>query len=1013
MALIDEGHGSVTSEMSALAGSDPQQAVGVSFNSQLSQQMAAESIPAQSFPAQSFPSGVTQQPTGDSRPNFRTNETFAGGMDTSGSSSHHHHQIHGPMDRDKAMKMGGLRFAPLYTELANEVRGSKSKSSVWGFLSVFLQILVGVITGAAAYCVGEGNDLFGGWRLDTVLGIVKEGAAGSAGHTFESCLWGSLAHFGIMLLYATVASLPVIFWATSAGSSGIPHVIGLLNGVDLKKDFTYKQVLARFWGVLWSCSAGLAVGPEGPMIFVGAGVGAILSNLVRHPQLWKYLGRPSETMNENIYLRDYVSTGAACGIAAAFKAPIAGTLFVIEEAASHFRREHLAKIFVSGVFAVVVAFTLFGKKGLFEYEVTSGDYCDDGEWARWEQLVFYCLVGIVCGMAGALFNAVNLRIMRFRARYANPTMPLRRYLDVVLICLVTSFTWVFLAYSFEDTTCGDPQIWHHGARCIKESFRYQIFQSHAVLDGDFQNDNFNQRTRYFPKPCLYGVQINETLCQKAYELARTGDEGSSYARTCTVNLMSKKLQVGESRCCWFESMKDLKAGKFSVPGNSTCFDVDFGKTFPSLLKDGHVKTKKGYHKDGKYNPMASLSLVPFAKTALNLFARGAPWLFPPLHMAAFLVAFFLLAAVTAGSAVPSGLLLPMIIIGALIGRLMTLLAMQVMPFIPGLVYNSSDRTSLWAQPWTAFFHYAGGPLAASAPQSTEGWLDPGDMAIVGAAAMLGGSSRIALMITVMMVEITGDAAMIGPVGLATLVSVVVGNVFNHGLYHELMDIASFPFLPDRWPKAMPRALRIYHILRSTDPAPVCLSLHDVTNLEEFLKTYEFNGFPVTDSSGAVVGMAMREHLKLLQDEQKERATFQTAGVDIGKVTDFHCITVRESLPLEVAFNFFKRMELQHVIVVDDNTRPVSVLTRSSLLPWRVEENIMQRGDMTLSRVRSQILRPRMFREGSLFDSVSGVFTRRPRGSSAEDGIREGLSSEELRSQGLAQSQSSQFAQALP
>jgi len=265
---------------------------------------------------------------------------------------------------------------------------------------------------------------------------------------------------------------------------------------------------------------------------------------------------------------------------------------------------------------------------------------------------------------------------------------------------------------------------------------------------------------------------------------------------------------------------------------------------------------------------------------------------------------------------------------------------------------------------------------------------------------------------VMMVEITGDAAMIGPVGLATLVSVVVGNVFNHGLYHELMDIASFPFLPDRWPKAMPRALRIYHILRSTDPAPVCLSLHDVTNLEEFLKTYEFNGFPVTDSSGAVVGMAMREHLKLLQDEQKERATFQTAGVDIGKVTDFHCITVRESLPLEVAFNFFKRMELQHVIVVDDNTRPVSVLTRSSLLPWRVEENIMQRGDMTLSRVRNQILRPRMFREGSLFDSVSGVFTRRPRGSSAEDGIREGLSSEELRSQGLAQSQSSQFAQAL-
>lgn len=208
---------------------------------------------------------------------------------------------------------------------------------------------------------------------------------------------------------------------------------------------------------------------------------------------------------------------------------------------------------------------------------------------------------------------------------------------------------------------------------------------------------------------------------------------------------------------------------------------------------------------------------------------------------------------------------------------------------------------------------------------------------------------------------------------------------------------------------MPRALRIYHILRSTDPAPVCLPLHNVTDLKEFLNTYdEFSGFPVTDEGGAVVGIAMRAHLELLQEEQEREERSSTTGVDIGKVTDFHCITVRESLPLEVAFNFFKRMELQHVIVVDDNTRPVAILTRSSLLPWRVEENIMQRGDMSLSRIRPQIMRPRMFREG-LFESVTGAFTRRPRGTSAGDASRQ-LSFEELRSQGPAQSATSQFAQ---
>merc|ERR1719326_106713 len=102
------------------------------------------------------------------------------------------------------------------------------------------------------------------------------------------------------------------------------------------------------------------------MIFVGACVGALLSRIPRSPRLWLYFGRPPSTMNDHVYLRDYVSTGAACGIAAAFKAPIAGVLFVIEEAASHFRREHLAKIFIGATFAVLVAISLFQYRGLFE-----------------------------------------------------------------------------------------------------------------------------------------------------------------------------------------------------------------------------------------------------------------------------------------------------------------------------------------------------------------------------------------------------------------------------------------------------------------------------------------------------------------------------------------------------------------------------------------------------------------------------------------------------------------------
>jgi len=212
--------------------------------------------------------------------------------------------------------------------------------------------------------------------------------------------------------------------------------------------------------------------------------------------------------------------------------------------------------------------------------------------------------------------------------------------------------------------------------------------------------------------------------------------------------------------------------------------------------------------------------------------------------------------------------------------------------------------------------------------------------------------------------------MIGPVGLATLVAVVVGNYFNHGIYHELIDIASLPFLPDRWPKAMPKALRIYHILSPSDPSPVCLPLDiSVANAKALLNRHPYTGFPVVDAeSGVVAGIALRHHL----EEQLERSLSSSGSeglLDVGKITDFHCITVRENLPLEVAYNFFKHMELQHLIVVDDNTHPQAVLTRASLLPWKVEEIVCDRTTAGLSNVRSTIARPRSFREGGAHSPI--------------------------------------------
>lgn len=238
-----------------------------------------------------------------------------------------------------------------------------------------------------------------------------------------------------------------------------------------------------------------------------------------------------------------------------------------------------------------------------------------------------------------------------------------------------------------------------------------------------------------------------------------------------------------------------------MPHNATC-SIDLGDSFPSLrskdrVPDLWLDIRKIWHarnaphdqipkrrreRDGSvhemsYNPMAALTLVSFDDAAQNLFSRGAPYVFHPSVLMFFLPTFFLLAAVTSGSAIPSGLLLPMIVIGALIGRVLVVLLISFQVALGW--YQPAKDDSLWSSVFQPLFYYSGGPLPENAPFSTSGFLDPGIGAIIGAAAFLGGCSRISLTITVMMVEVTGDPMMIAPVGVATLTAVVVGNHFNH------------------------------------------------------------------------------------------------------------------------------------------------------------------------------------------------------------------------------------------
>ena len=55
----------------------------------------------------------------------------------------------------------------------------------------------------------------------------------------------------------------------SAAGSGIPELIGFLNGTFVHHIFNIKTMIAKFLSCALAVSAGLPAGPEGPVIHMG------------------------------------------------------------------------------------------------------------------------------------------------------------------------------------------------------------------------------------------------------------------------------------------------------------------------------------------------------------------------------------------------------------------------------------------------------------------------------------------------------------------------------------------------------------------------------------------------------------------------------------------------------------------------------------------------------------------------------------------------------------------------
>lgn len=208
-------------------------------------------------------------------------------------------------------------------------------------------------------------------NLNKVIAFVK-------GNTVKTALWlAALCVIGVIVSY-------IVKWEPEAAGSGIPQTSG-----DIRGYFSlnwWRVIIAKFIGGSLSVFSGLSLGREGPSVQLGGMAAKGVSRL---------------TNGDITTEKRMISCGAGAGMAAAFNAPIAGTMFIFEEIHHGLDRSIMCMGIVATVVADFVSKIFFGQDNIFAYET---------ETIALRNYWLLVILGVVLGAFGAFYNVTMIQV---------------------------------------------------------------------------------------------------------------------------------------------------------------------------------------------------------------------------------------------------------------------------------------------------------------------------------------------------------------------------------------------------------------------------------------------------------------------------------------------------------------------------------------------------------------------------------------------------------------------------
>ena len=804
-------------------------------------------------------------------------------------------------------------------------------------------------------CGGDAGDAADEAQETTAVKMLRRAGACSDSSPEGAHVFGAYMAMLSMNCALVLAAALLTYWAPRAAMSGLPPLKAFLNGVRVPRLLNWPTLVAKTVGITMVVSTGLPLGREGPMVHAGAIVAARFSRLklpiTRH--LYE-LRLPSAQ-------RNWVGMGAAAGVAAAFNAPLGGILYSFEEVCSHWSTRLTWRSFFCTITAAVTVNLLLNAalSGTEDGRIIKGsfvigyDAVNNG--VQYSTFGWYAAIGVLGGALGALYNTMVVQGIKVR-RTLLSAKPRAKVIEAVVMAGLCFSVYFWLPFGFTCLPCR-PDMDCFLPNCT------------AYVPGTAYGSGSGSSSGSFgTHPCE--AYLQQPSGQASGLNSGTGStSGSATLHNSTrrqlfgsdSGLAARSSRNGEEPWArWPERWIDRWAAAFdaSTEALADAFDAStLGALRPRgrRLAGGSMKLRYVQHHcdHGYFNAMASLlnsgqeGLIKHLLERTSADAVTDPT-FDWVVLMTLLVFYFVLAFSIFGIAVPAGNFVPAMTIGCILGRLVG----QVL-IMHGVVTDTPAGT----------------------------------FALMGAASVLGGVTRMTLTLACLLTEVTNDVPSLLPMMLVLAVAKAVGDILSPSFDHAMMHVQHLPFLDEEPPTEF-ALFTARDVMART--VVVLKEVERVGDLLAVLKKTGHNGFPIVDVGQHsrctfFCGLLLRRQLLVLIRERvwdhlnhdlplppELRTKFLCSAfargqnsaklsdivlseedkdtlLDLRPFMDPSPYVVSELMPLRRVYRLFNEIGVRHLPVVDCREQVVGMITRKDILPEQIELRVTRQDNLAAAR----------------------------------------------------------------